>query len=448
MILLFKFFWFIIMIKLDYSDLFVIASGMFLAFLTLSFSFIIYFFNRKSRINRIFSLYLLVVAIWIFIGAFYIGTGLFAPQMVLVQMAVGVCAGPLFYFFSRALVNEHFKAHWFELMVVLPVIWISVNNLTIVLSPEKYAAYINSIYVVDNTLHRFNDLSYEIYSLSLLFLHFIGLGLIAAKIPKQQERALKNRLIVVLAGMSSGFIFTFILSSVMVILGHPINVMLVLVPLSTGLFVVSVTILHHKAWTVEYLLEVISHHREILQEKINEITFLSQHDYLTGIFNRRYFYEAIESEQQRSRRYKQQNALIMFDIDFFKHINDSYGHETGDKILKEVTRVVSANLRQNDIFARWGGEEFMIFLPHATDEGAIALAEKLRQLIENNPFEKKIKVTCSFGVTTVNADDEYSQKIQEIDKALYDAKNNGRNCIKTYSSSGNYSSCESILENL
>ncbi|MBF0506566.1 MAG: diguanylate cyclase, partial [Nitrospirae bacterium] len=105
-------------------------------------------------------------------------------------------------------------------------------------------------------------------------------------------------------------------------------------------------------------------------------------DPLTGIYNRLQFNELLAAEIQRSRRYKTPLSLIMFDIDRFKKINDRCGHKTGDRVLVEMSSLVSENIRGPDIFARWGGEEFMIVVPNTGLENAFALAEKLRGLIE------------------------------------------------------------------
>ena len=126
--------------------------------------------------------------------------------------------------------------------------------------------------------------------------------------------------------------------------------------------------------------------------------------------------------------------MIIFDLDHFKQINDTFGHNVGDKVLKEVARIVRKNLRNTDIFARWGGEEFIILLPNTDLKGAKSVAEKLRRAIERLyiPELKGRKITASFGVTQVYNDELLAEAIHRADTALYKAKNEGRNQVKVF----------------
>lgn len=162
---------------------------------------------------------------------------------------------------------------------------------------------------------------------------------------------------------------------------------------------------------------------------------LSIEDELTGIFNRRYFNQRLEREVIRSKRYQRTLAVIMADIDHFKHYNDINGHISGDDVLKKVAATLESNLRKADIVCRFGGEEFIILLPEITKEQACKAAEKLRQKIERKKFEKEDsqpnkKITISLGVA-VFPDDAGGPKhlLKAADKALYTAKSMGRNCV-------------------
>ena len=117
----------------------------------------------------------------------------------------------------------------------------------------------------------------------------------------------------------------------------------------------------------------------------------------------------------------------MMDIDHFKKVNDTYGHEFGDYVLKEFANVVKQNIRNSDIFARIGGEEFILILPHTSYESALKVAEKLRKAIEKHDFKGK-KITASFGVSEFEGD--LQMAIEIADEALYEAKRNGRNQVK------------------
>ena len=119
----------------------------------------------------------------------------------------------------------------------------------------------------------------------------------------------------------------------------------------------------------------------------------------------------------------------MFDIDHFKAVNDMYGHDIGDNVLKGIANVIQFNLRKTDVFARWGGEEFIILAPETTSEQAERLGEKLRSAIEGYDFDIEDRVTASFGFTLYRSDSTSEQMIKRADEAMYQAKNNGRNQV-------------------
>jgi diguanylate cyclase (GGDEF)-like protein len=152
-------------------------------------------------------------------------------------------------------------------------------------------------------------------------------------------------------------------------------------------------------------------------------------DMLTGIYNRLRFNEFLDREISEVLRYPHPLALIMFDIDNFKKINDTYGHHTGDRVLQDLVKVLSANIRETDVFARWGGEEFMILSPYMDVEHSIQLAEKLRSVIEVHRFDGPALVTSSFGVTQFDVHDTAESLIARVDTALYQAKAAGRNRV-------------------
>ena len=118
----------------------------------------------------------------------------------------------------------------------------------------------------------------------------------------------------------------------------------------------------------------------------------------------------------------------MLDIDFFKKINDTYGHDVGDKVLILFSETISRNIRQSDIFGRWGGEEFLIILPHTTADKAEELAHKLSKLIYQSDFEEVERVSMSVGISSAKRDDTKATILKRVDDALYRAKREGRNC--------------------
>lgn len=192
---------------------------------------------------------------------------------------------------------------------------------------------------------------------------------------------------------------------------------------------------YENAALVLLIMEDVSAQKET-EEKMKQLNELLERrastDPLTGIFNRLRFNEYLDREISEARRYQHPLALIMFDIDHFKLINDSYGHHVGDRVLKELANVVSANIRDVDIFSRWGGEEFMILSPHTDLGHGRQLAEKLRTAIENHRFEGAGSITCSFGVAQFVDGDTDSSLARRADEALYHAKNGGRNRVAAF----------------
>ncbi|QYJ85298.1 sensor domain-containing diguanylate cyclase [Shewanella mesophila] len=168
-----------------------------------------------------------------------------------------------------------------------------------------------------------------------------------------------------------------------------------------------------------------------LEDKIKQVALLSNIDPLTSIANRRSFEVELTKEILRSKRYNHPLSLAIFDIDLFKNINDTYGHNKGDLILQKLCRLVSKNIREQDCFARWGGEEFVIIFPEITLENALEVTEKLRSTISQYEFEPNLYISCSFGVTECNSTDSIEAVFQRIDNSLYQAKRNGRNRIES-----------------
>ncbi|NWF99195.1 MAG: sensor domain-containing diguanylate cyclase [Nitrospirae bacterium] len=157
-------------------------------------------------------------------------------------------------------------------------------------------------------------------------------------------------------------------------------------------------------------------------------------DYLTGIYNIRYFYNRIEEEFSRSERYRLPLSCMMFDIDYFKRINDTFGHRVGDIILREFAQLVKMHTRRSDIFARYGGEEFILLLPQTDEKGAFVEAERLRNIIKNHHFDalkKKINITVSIGVacSTNKKIRNYDDLINIADNAMFAAKHAGRDRV-------------------
>lgn len=163
------------------------------------------------------------------------------------------------------------------------------------------------------------------------------------------------------------------------------------------------------------------------ESRKNEL--LAMMDPLTNSFNRLKFDEILESEIKRSERYDHPFSIILLDIDSFKSVNDHFGHQEGDEVLMTMSTIIQQRIRECDIFARWGGEEFIILTPDTNLAGAKELAESIRILIEGFHFKKAGKVTCSFGISEFLNGKTKRELILEADQALYQSKKKGRNCV-------------------
>lgn len=155
-------------------------------------------------------------------------------------------------------------------------------------------------------------------------------------------------------------------------------------------------------------------------------------DPLTRTYNRRAYDEKIKQEMMGYQRYGRPTALAIIDIDHFKKVNDSYGHRTGDGVLRVLSEVMKKEIREIDVLARYGGEEFALILPHTPYQHALEVAERIRQKVEDSRFTYKGKpfsVTISIGVGTLKEDDNLGSYVERVDKALYRAKDRGRNRV-------------------
>ncbi len=156
-------------------------------------------------------------------------------------------------------------------------------------------------------------------------------------------------------------------------------------------------------------------------------------DGLTGIYSKKYFLDRIDAEYAHARRHNTTLSLLLFDIDHFKQINDTHGHPAGDAILKEVSRIVRKRLRTADVFARYGGDEFVVLMRDVDEDGSLILAQRLRKAIKRHEFifdNTQILVTISLGIAFLSDEmDEAVELIQAADKCLYRAKEAGRDCV-------------------
>ena len=174
---------------------------------------------------------------------------------------------------------------------------------------------------------------------------------------------------------------------------------------------------------------------EKLQQTQSRLEDLSIHDALTGLYNRREFQRRLKQELDRSRRYRRSFALLMLDVDHFKAVNDAYGHLTGDQVLRAVSALLTKEVRPEDVAVRYGGEEFVVLLPETPHDGALVVAERIRNTLAASPITavegRQVTVTASIGVVSFpEQGDTQDTLIAAVDRALYAAKQAGRNRVR------------------
>lgn len=168
-----------------------------------------------------------------------------------------------------------------------------------------------------------------------------------------------------------------------------------------------------------------------LEQRIAQAERMAETDPLTGIANRYRLEKVLDTEVERASRFEQPLSIIAMDIDNFKLINDKYGHANGDMVLVKLSRLIKKNIREIDLVARWGGDEFMLILPNTTLDAAMITAEKLRMLVANTQLDKRAEITSSFGVAQIRHGESAMRLAIRVDNALYQSKDEGKNRIST-----------------
>ena len=191
--------------------------------------------------------------------------------------------------------------------------------------------------------------------------------------------------------------------------------------------------LHLEKLKTQKALENLRIAEKLLEKRNLELKKISVTDKLTKVFNREKLDNEIKKELFRSERTKEKFSIIMLDIDYFKSVNDSFGHQVGDDVLVEFASIIQTHIRRIDTLGRWGGEEFIIICPNTSKNGAIKMADDIRKLVEAHNFPILGKKTASFGVTTYQENDNENSIIHRVDMAMYQAKNNGRNKVVFFS---------------
>ena len=180
-------------------------------------------------------------------------------------------------------------------------------------------------------------------------------------------------------------------------------------------------------------LKIINSYQDKLEIKNHSLAKLANTDHLTQIHNRKSIENILNNEIRRSKRYTHSLSVVILDVDNFKSVNDTLGHNVGDKVLKGLAKLISKHLRETDYCGRWGGEEFIIVLTDTSLSNGVKLTEKIREKIYGHDFGDIKNVSCSFGIAECDTGDTCDILIQNADTALYEAKNSGKNKVTIYS---------------
>ncbi|RUT01891.1 hypothetical protein DSM106972_065140 [Dulcicalothrix desertica PCC 7102] len=197
----------------------------------------------------------------------------------------------------------------------------------------------------------------------------------------------------------------------------------------TGLLLVSIRTIDKIFKKLDKARIIAEQTNKKLKRALNELEVLALTDKLTGAWNRRHFEQVISAEMSRASRHNQPLSVLILDIDYFKSINDRYGHQVGDAVLVQLTHILKENIRTSDVLTRWGGEEFVILTPFTSVKEATDLAERLRLKIARASFKIVKNITISLGVAQFQTTENVSNFLKRADAALYQAKHSGRNLV-------------------
>lgn len=278
--------------------------------------------------------------------------------------------------------------------------------------------------------HKFYELSLGIFGMGIALIRFLFFEFDGSRIPTIYIAVLYGIAVVFIFPYWQGFLLYSLLSSAIILLiprfHYEIETVHYIADIaSNGLIAWLISAINYtnfvKGFRQNKEIEAVN---EVLEER-------SLKDELTGLYNRRKLNESLKEISARSERYRTDFAVITMDIDFFKRINDSYGHDAGDMVLQEIAAILKENIREVDICGRWGGEEFLIICPETDMFHASQIAERLRYLIMANPFQGQKVITASFGIASSEEFRDLEQILKASDTRLYEAKLRGRNRVVT-----------------
>ncbi len=416
-------------IEFPLSRVILFVAGTSAGYLVMALSATVYFYNRKYHVNRVFSIYALLLSVWIVLGGFNIFIPVWETRIALIQMALSSFSGALFFLFSRSLAGTEKQFRRYDVVWFLPPLFIAFHNGVAIVAPELPYLLSHSVAIVGLKLYLEPGALYYIHLITVLAGHAAGGVLVLRGSRRETNRLHKKRNNILLLALLTGSAGCFATYHFFVLTGLPAPVLLLHPMLALTIIITGYSLLATRAWNIEQLLEIIKTDENLLKKQIDELKQISCTDPLTLIYNRNMLYDELDNAISRALRYNEPFSIIIFDIDYFKAVNDRYGHLTGDDVLVELTGIVKPLLRKNDLFARWGGEEFIVLAPHTTLWGAKDLAEKIRKRIYKHTFATIGRLSCSFGVSQFDTTCTQKELIKRADNALYRAKTQGRNRI-------------------
>lgn len=337
--------------------------------------------REPSRFKQISRIAILTAALYLLYSFL---DRLVAPtQTAELMITIHLYAIPSILFLISLLTFLKKSCFWMTILLIVAPILAAIGNLVIASKFNSYTIYITEIYLIIFWIFTVSGLKLFHATLSALTVFIISAITIYNIYPEQMNEFTMH-IFWMLASLSFGFL--------------------------DG-----------------YLLEASNRKIFLKQE---ELEHLAAVDKLTGLYNRTRLEEILNNELDKSERYGQTFGMLILDIDYFKDINDTLGHQAGDDFLVELTQVIKNHTRSTDILIRWGGEEFIIICLKTNKEDALSIAENIRKKIESHIFDVVGVKTVSIGVTINDRDDDIQSIIKRADQALYKAKSEGRNRIE------------------
>lgn len=398
---------------------------------------LIFFFRRRTdRLNILFSIFCLVHVVYFVAQGQWYSSETIGHALVCVQYAYGSISLLLilqlwfFYYYSEKAFSKWINILGTAVFGVYLILSFTTNDLTF--SPDKvYIKKFELFRLVEFTAYEFSPgIVFEVF-MGFVFAEMVFLCVVILRYSRKRFGTVFKPMPVVLsillvAAVSDIFSATGVTQFIYVSEFAFMILVLTMAYRLTSNFIDAIDEVERLNLSLD---AIVKERTRELEEKNVTLQVLSTTDQLTKLFNRRYLEEELRKKVLHSERYRTPFSVILMDIDNFKSINDTYGHDLGDKVLISISNTLLENIRETDVAGRWGGEEFLILTPETDIIVCKILAERLRTQIQDRSHASLDHITASFGIAQFKPDDSINSLIKRSDNGLYAAKDNGRNQV-------------------